>query len=65
MQHRKRDQPITLELSSEEELGKIRHALGVGHGGFGTVEWGTASDSNSRTAWAGRAVAFHRRHLMP
>lgn len=64
MQHRKRSQPITLEVDTEEELGKIRHALGVGHGGFGEISWGTTSDSNARTAWSGRAVAVACTMLM-
>jgi hypothetical protein len=35
----------------------VRHALGVGHSGFGTVAWTTQVDSNARTAIVGRIMA--------
>ena len=64
MQVRNHAQPVTLELQSEEELGRVRHALGIGHGGFGTVAWTTESDSNTRTAFTGRAIAAVTAALM-
>ncbi|MBX3226137.1 MAG: hypothetical protein KIT84_28810 [Labilithrix sp.] len=64
MQLRGRNQPVTLELASEEELTRVRHALGIGHGGFGTVAWATQSDSNSRTSFVGRFMAAGSSALM-
>lgn len=64
MQVRGRLQPVTLELETEEDLAKVRHALGVGHGGFGTVAWATQSDSNGRTAFTGRLIAAISAALM-
>jgi hypothetical protein len=58
MQLKNRDQPVTLELKTEDELVRLRHALGVGHGGFGTVAWTTQVDSNARTAATGRTMGF-------
>ncbi len=57
LQHRKRQQPITLELPTEAEVEKVRLALGIGHGGFGVVAWQTQIDSNQRAAIFGRALA--------
>lgn len=57
LQHRRRAQPITLEVSSEAEVEKIRHALGIGHSGFGVVAWQTQVDSTHRSAVIGRLLA--------
>ena len=54
LQHKKRDQPITIEVPSDNEAAKIRHALGIGHGGFGTIMWRTLSDNTVRAAFIGR-----------
>lgn len=56
LQLKNRDQPVTLELGSEADLLRLRHALGVGHSGFGTVAWTTQIDSNARTAAVGRTM---------
>ena len=58
MQLKNRDQPVTLELKTEPELTSVRHALGVGHGGFGTVAWTSQVDSNTRTAFVGRIMGL-------
>jgi hypothetical protein len=58
LQHRKRDQPITLELESEAEAEKVRHALGIGHGGFGTIGWRTHAESMARAAFVGRLIVL-------
>lgn len=39
--HRRRWQPIHLELDSEADASTVRTALGIGHGGFGKVGWYT------------------------
>ena len=57
LQHRRREQPITLELESEAEVEKVRHALGIGHGGFGVVAWQTQVDGTQRAAVVGRVLA--------
>lgn len=64
MQVRNHNQPVTLELETEDDLVKVRHALGIGHGGFGTVAWTTQSDSNARTAYTGRMIAVISAALM-
>ncbi len=58
LQHRKRAQPLTLELSSEAEVERVRHALGIGHGGFGTIAWRTLNDSTTSAALVGRVLGF-------
>lgn len=56
-QHKHRDQPITLEVKTDAEADEIRHALGIGHGGFGSLAWRTNIDSIQRAGIAGRLVA--------
>lgn len=56
LQHRDRMSPITLELTSEAEAEEIRRALGIGHGGYGTVVWRTQGSSN-HLAFVGRTLA--------
>ncbi|HVJ90865.1 MAG TPA: hypothetical protein VM580_13765 [Labilithrix sp.] len=58
LQHRHRAHPITLQLSSEAEAEKIRHALGIGHSGFGVVSWRTQTDSTDRASFVGRIMAL-------
>lgn len=58
LQHQRRDQPVTLELKDDVEASRIRHALGIGHSGFGTISWRTQSDSTTRTAFVGRMLAI-------
>lgn len=56
LEHKKRDQPMLLEVESEADAEKIRHALGIGHGGFGQVGWRTTASSAQKTAWVGRLL---------
>lgn len=56
LDHRKRDQPILLEVENEADAEKIRHALGIGHDGFGSVGWRTTASSAQKTAWVGRLI---------
>lgn len=58
LQHARRDQPITIECASDAEVDEIRRALGVGHGGFGTVFWRTRLDGAQRAAVGGRVVTL-------
>jgi hypothetical protein len=39
LQHALRDQPITLQVADDAEADSIRHALGIGHSGYGTIAW--------------------------
>lgn len=57
LQHRDRDQPISIEVKSDAEADEVRHALGIGHGGFGTISWRTTGDGFARTAFVGRLLA--------
>jgi hypothetical protein len=56
--HAKRDQPITIEVESEADAERIRHALGIGHGGFGSVGWRTVPSSSEKTGFWGRLITF-------
>jgi hypothetical protein len=56
--HAKRDQPITIEVSSDADADKVRHALGIGHGGFGSVAWRTVPSSSAKTGFWGRLLTF-------
>ncbi len=40
----RKDRPVTLELESEGDADEVRKALGIGHHGFGQVEWLTQPD---------------------
>lgn len=57
LQHQKRDQPITVEMSGDADADQVRHALGIGHGGFGTISWRTLTDGTKRAAYIGRLLA--------
>lgn len=50
LQHRDREQPLTLELATAADLDAVRQALGIGHGGFGSVGWRTELDPAGRAA---------------
>ena len=54
LSHAKRDQPITIEVDSDADADRIRHALGIGHGGFGSVGWRTVPSSSAKTGFWGR-----------
>ncbi len=51
--HVKRDQPVALEVENDGDADRIRHALGIGHGGFGTVGWRTVPSSSSKAGFWG------------
>ena len=57
LQHKKRDQPVTILVENEGQAEKIRHALGIGHGGFGAITWRTLADNTMRAAFVGRILA--------
>ncbi|MDB4936256.1 MAG: hypothetical protein JWP87_3228, partial [Labilithrix sp.] len=58
LSHAKRDQPITIEVESDADAERIRHALGIGHGGFGSVGWRTVPSSSAKTGFWGRLITF-------
>jgi hypothetical protein len=58
LSHAKRDQPLTIEVESDADAERIRHALGIGHGGFGSVGWRTVPSSAARTGFWGRLITF-------
>lgn len=62
MHHRWRDQPITLELASHADADRVRHALGIGHSGVGTIAWQTGTDSS--VALVGRLLVVAAAVLM-
>lgn len=57
LQHKDRDQPVSLEVANDGEAEKVRHALGIGHGGFGTLEWRTQHDQTKKAGFVGRILA--------
>lgn len=58
LQHAKRDQPIIIEVESDADAERIRHALGIGHGGFGAVSWRTVPSVSDKTGFWGRLLTF-------
>lgn len=56
--HAKRDQPITIEVESDADADRVRHALGIGHGGFGSVGWRTVASQSAKTGFWGRLITF-------
>lgn len=58
LQHAKRDQPILLEVANDADADAIRHALGIGHGGFGTIGWSTVAGGSSKVGFAGQLLSF-------
>jgi hypothetical protein len=56
--HAKRDQPLTIEVESDADAERVRHALGIGHGGFGAVGWSTVASSAAKTGFWGRLITF-------
>jgi hypothetical protein len=54
--HAKRDQPISIEVESNSDAERVRHALGIGHGGFGTVGWRTSPSSSVQSGFWGRLL---------
>jgi hypothetical protein len=58
LSHAKRDQPIILEVESDTEADRVRHALGIGHGGFGSVGWRTTPGRSAKTGFWGRLLTF-------
>ncbi|MBX3263845.1 MAG: hypothetical protein KF782_29500 [Labilithrix sp.] len=57
LMHKNREHPITLSVPDEATAEKVRHALGIGHGGFGVVAWRTLGDGSRRSAFVGRILA--------
>lgn len=64
-QHEKRDQPITIRVGTDAEADKIRHALGIGHGGFGTIAWKGFAESAVKHGRYGRMVAAAALFFVP
>lgn len=56
--HAKRDQPITIEVESDADAERVRHALGIGHGGFGSVGWRTMPSASAKSGFWGRLLTF-------
>jgi hypothetical protein len=55
LQHALRDQPITIQVADDAEADRIRHALGIGHGGYGTIAW-RSIPSGSRKGLVGSGL---------
>lgn len=52
-----RDTPTTIEVPTEAEVDRLRLALGVGHGGHGSLSWWTTPTSAQRSAFGGRIAS--------
>jgi hypothetical protein len=57
LQHATRDQPITLRVADDIQADEIRRALGIGHGGFGTIAWRSIPNASMKTLVIGGALA--------
>jgi hypothetical protein len=55
--HARRTHPMTIEVESEADVERIRHALGIGHSGFGTVAWRATASGTTKAALIGRMLA--------
>lgn len=55
--HHKRDEPIVLEVADDVEADRVRHALGIGHGGFGTIGWRGSLGGATKAAIVGRIMS--------
>jgi hypothetical protein len=49
--------PLTLELENDADAAQVRRALGIGHGGFGTISWHGAVSGNGRAGRNGWILA--------
>jgi hypothetical protein len=58
LSHVRRDQPIAIEVESDADADRVRHALGIGHGGFGTVGWQTMANQASKAGFWGNLLTF-------
>lgn len=56
--HSERDEPIVIEVADEGEADQVRKALGIGHGGFGTIAWRTVMGSQRKGALVGKVLAL-------
>jgi hypothetical protein len=56
--HAGRTQPMTIEVESEADAERIRRALAIGHGGFGTLAWRTTPGGTAKAAFVGRWMAL-------
>lgn len=56
MQHKERALPLTITARSDADAEKIRQALGIGHGGFGTLAWATRARATERAGAIALAV---------
>lgn len=57
LEHAKRDQPIEIEVDTNEEADMIRRALGIGHAGFGVLGWNTIATPHRGTNVTGFGLA--------
>ena len=55
--HVSRSQPLTIEVDSAADADGVRAALGIGHGGFGTVGWRTMTTPSRQRGARAYAVA--------
>lgn len=56
--HRERDEPMIIEVENEAEADQVRKALGIGHGGFGTIAWRTVMGSQRKGALLGKLLSL-------
>jgi hypothetical protein len=57
LSHARRDEPILLEVESDADADRVRHALGIGHGGFGRIGWRTVLGGATKAAIVGRVLS--------
>lgn len=57
LDYAKRDQPIEIEVATDDEADAIRRALGIGHAGFGVLGWNTTAMPHRGTNASGLGLA--------
>jgi hypothetical protein len=57
VRHEVGDPPLWLELDTQEDLDRVRRALGIGYAGFGALRWPSQGGSFHNTPTAADAVA--------
>jgi hypothetical protein len=56
LSHTGRSAPLSIEVDKTSDVDEIRHALGIGHGGVGTIGWRTTRNGRAKAGAFGLAL---------